>query len=80
VTPTGTAKRNKEGVTPFGSPFAIEQSMSKQHPNQDFYKIGGSGQSDGPDRGDSIKDDKERLVQMEKDARHPAVRRTAKKK
>jgi hypothetical protein len=54
--------------------------MSKQHPNQDFYKIGGSGQSDGPDRGDYIKDDKERLVQMEKDAKHPAVRRTAKKK
>ena len=24
--------------------------MSKQNPNQDFYKIGGRSQSDGPDR------------------------------
>lgn len=27
--------------------------MSKQNPNQDFYKIGGRGQSEGPDRAES---------------------------
>ena len=26
--------------------------MSKHNPNQDFYKIGGRSQSDGPDRAD----------------------------
>ena len=54
--------------------------MSKQHPNQDFYKIGGSRQSDGSDRGDHLPPEKQELARMEKDAKHPAIRRTAKKK
>jgi hypothetical protein len=54
--------------------------MSKQHPNQDFYKVGGSGQSDGPDRGDQPLESKQRLAQTDAHATHPAVKRTAKKK
>jgi hypothetical protein len=56
--------------------------MSKQHPNQDFYKIGGSAQSDGQDRGDTRGGEKQRLAQTDAHADHPAVRRTttAKKK
>ncbi len=54
--------------------------MSKHHPNQDFYKIGGSGQSDGADRGNAIELDKQRFAQSERNAKHPAVKRTAKKK
>ena len=54
--------------------------MSKQHPNQDFYKIGGSRQSDGSDRGDHLPPEKQELVETEKNAKHPAIRRTAKKK
>lgn len=53
--------------------------MSKQNPNQDYYKIGGREQSDGADRGDPVKRDKQEFVATEKDAKHPAVRRTKKK-
>lgn len=51
--------------------------MSKRHPNQDFYKIGGSEQSDGQDRGDLRGDEKHQLAQTDAHAKHPAVRRTA---
>jgi len=54
--------------------------MSKQHPNQDFYKIGGSAQSDGADRGNAIELDKQRFAQTEHNTKHPALKRTAKKK
>jgi len=53
--------------------------MSKHHPNQDFYKIGGSGQSDGSDRGDDLKRPKQEYAELEKRS-HPANQRTAKKK
>lgn len=54
--------------------------MSKQHPNQDFYKIGGSGQSDGLDRIEDLERAKQDFAQTEKQAKHPATRRAAKKK
>jgi hypothetical protein len=54
--------------------------MSKQHPNQDFYKIGGSAQSDGPDRGNEVESGKGKLAQTDANAKHPAVKRSAKKK
>ena len=54
--------------------------MSKQNPNQDFYKIGGRNQSDGPDRGaEPVKREKQEFVAREK-ASHPAVKRSSKKK
>ena len=53
--------------------------MSKTNPNQDYYKIGGRGQSDGSDRGEPVNLDKQQFTQMEKDAKHPAVRRAKKK-
>jgi hypothetical protein len=54
--------------------------MSKQNPNQDFYKIGGRAQSDGPDRAHGeANQDKSQLVQAEKDAKHPAAQRAKKK-
>ena len=57
--------------------------MSKQNPNQDFYKIGGRSQTDGPDRGnapaDLTKQDREQFEKVDKNA-HPAVKRSAKKK
>jgi len=53
--------------------------MSKQHPNQAFYKVGGSGQSEGSDRGDDLQRAKQEFAQTEKLAKHPALR-TAKKK
>ena len=53
--------------------------MSKQQPNQDFYKIGGRQQSDGSDRGDPVREDKQEFVQAEKNAKHPAVLRSKKK-
>lgn len=53
--------------------------MSKQQPNQDFYKIGGRQQSDGVDRGDPVREDKQEFVQTEKNAKHPAVLRSKKK-
>lgn len=54
-------------------------SMSKQQPNQAFYKIGGRQQSDGSDRGEPVSDDKQQFAQTEKDAKHPAVQRSKKK-
>ena len=53
--------------------------MSKQQPNQDYYKIGGRSQSDGVDRGEPLQDDKQRLAQTDKNAKHPAVLRSKKK-
>lgn len=57
--------------------------MSKQHPNQDFYKVGGRSQSDGPDRQHANEnDDKQALRQADQDARsskHPAVMRAKRK-
>jgi hypothetical protein len=53
--------------------------MSKHQPNQDFYKIGGRQQSDGADRGDPVREDKQQFAQTEKNAKHPAVQRAKKK-
>lgn len=57
--------------------------MSKHNPNQDFYKIGGREQSDGPDRADAnVNADKHKLAQNEKqakDPKHPAVMRSKRK-
>ncbi len=53
--------------------------MSKTNPNQNAYKIGGRAQSDGADRGEPVADDKEKFVQTEKNAKHPAVQRAKKK-
>ena len=53
--------------------------MSKHHPNQDFYKIGGSSQSDGADRGEDLRNAKQEFAEVEKRS-HPANKRTAKKK
>jgi len=54
--------------------------MSKQNPTQDFYKIAGRGQSEGPDRGDELQGDKQKLAQSDAHVNHPAVKRSAKKK
>jgi hypothetical protein len=60
------------------------RGMSKQNPNQDFYKIGGRAQSDGPDRmhGDANQD-KQQMGEIQatndKNAKHPAVLRAKKK-
>ena len=55
--------------------------MSKQNPNQDYYKIGGRSQSEGPDRSHAnVNADTHELAQNEKDASHPAIKRAAKKK
>lgn len=56
--------------------------MSKQNPNQQYYKTGGRSQSDGPDRlHANANDDKQVLgeTQPQKNADHPAVRRAKKK-
>ena len=56
--------------------------MSKQHPNQDYYKIGGRSQSDGPDRiHANANDDKPAPGQDQpaKNQDHPAIRRAKKK-
>jgi hypothetical protein len=57
--------------------------MSKENPNQDYYKIGGRSQSDGPDKlHANVNDDKEQLAQNSVDAKnskHPAVLRSKKK-
>jgi hypothetical protein len=54
--------------------------MSKQNPTQDFYKIGGREQSEGPDRGNELESSKQKLAQSDAHAKHPAVKRSAKKK
>ena len=48
--------------------------MSKQNPNQQFYKTGGRAQSDGPDRGEQIQE-KQKFAAADK-----GTKRTAKKK
>ena len=56
--------------------------MSKQNPNQDYYKTGGRSQSEGPDRGDAgLPADKHPFNQAQpgKDPDHPAFRRAKKK-
>lgn len=56
--------------------------MSKQNPNQDYYKIGGRSQSDGPDRHHAnVNDDKQLLNQEQpgKNSEHPAVAKAKKK-
>ena len=56
--------------------------MSKHNPNQDYYKIGGRSQSDGPDKlHANANDDKNQLGQAQNDKNqdHPAVRRAKKK-
>lgn len=57
--------------------------MSKQNPNQDFYKIGGRSQSDGPDKNHAnATQDKEQFGNADehaKNAHHPAVLRAKKK-
>ena len=67
----------------FGSAFAKTLCMSKQNPNQDYYKTGGRSQSEGPDRMHAnANDDKAQLAQNSQDAKdpkHPAVMRSKKK-
>ncbi|HEX8253321.1 MAG TPA: hypothetical protein VF846_09255 [Thermoanaerobaculia bacterium] len=59
--------------------------MSKANPNQDYYKVGGRSQSDGPDKMHAnVNDDKEQLTQNAVDTKnpnstHPAVMRSKKK-
>ncbi len=57
--------------------------MSKHNPNQDYYKIGGRSQSDGPDKlHANANDDKQELGQVQQDAKnskHPAIMRAKKK-
>jgi hypothetical protein len=53
--------------------------MSKQHPHQDYYKIGGRAQSDGADRAEDLQREKQEFARIDKSA-HPAVKRSAKKK
>jgi len=57
--------------------------MSKQNPNQQYYKVGGRSQSDGPDKlHANANDDKQELRQADQDARsakHPAVMRAKRK-
>ena len=57
--------------------------MSKHNPNQDYYKIGGRSQSDGPDKlHANANDDKQVLGQVQQDAKtskHPAIMRSKKK-
>lgn len=59
--------------------FALSVAMSKTNPNQDYYKIGGRSQTDGPDRGNPVQLDQQEFAEVEKKS-HPAVKRAAKKK
>lgn len=54
--------------------------MSKQNPNQQYYKIGGRSQTDGPDRGDALGNNVEPQREQADKQAHPAVKRSAKKK
>jgi hypothetical protein len=54
--------------------------MSKQHPNQDFYKIGGSGQSDGSDRNEDLQRAKREFAELDKQSKQSDLKRAAKKK
>ena len=51
---------------PKGTAFAVPGCMSKQHPNQDFYKIGGSDHSEGPDKAIVDERHKQKLAENEK--------------
>lgn len=57
--------------------------MSKTNPNQDFYKVGGRSQSDGPDKNHAnANQDKQQLSEVNKQVKqpdHPAVVRSKKK-
>ncbi len=59
--------------------------MSKANPNQDYYKIGGRSQTDGPDKFHAnVNDDKQQLgenlaEQPGKNPDHPAIQRSKKK-
>ena len=56
--------------------------MSKQNPNQEYYKTGGRSQSDGPDRLHTNEHPAKNQVaeeQFNKDPNHPAIRRAKKK-
>ncbi|HEX8173387.1 MAG TPA: hypothetical protein VF824_22825 [Thermoanaerobaculia bacterium] len=57
--------------------------MSKHNPNQDYYKIGGRSQTDGPDKlHANANDDKQQLGQNEQQVKnpdHPAIKRAKKK-
>lgn len=57
--------------------------MSKENPNQDYYKTGGRSQTDGPDRMHAnVNDDKQQLAENAvdtKNSKHPAVLRSKKK-
>jgi hypothetical protein len=57
--------------------------MSKTNPNQDYYKVGGRSQSDGPDKMHAnANDDKQQFGESDpnaKNAKHPAVLRAKKK-
>jgi hypothetical protein len=56
--------------------------MSKQNPNQDYYKTGGRSQSEGPDRlHENVHVDKQQFAaeQPGKNPDHPAIRRAKKK-
>lgn len=60
----------------------LTTSMSKQNPNQDYYKVGGRSQSDGPDRQHANANDDKQLLNQEqpgKNAEHPAVAKAKKK-
>lgn len=58
--------------------FAPLRGMSKHNPNQDYYKIGGREQTDGPDRGNPVHLDQQEFAEIEKKS-HPAVKRAKKK-
>jgi hypothetical protein len=55
--------------------------MSKQHPNQDYYKTGGSSQSEGPDRAHAqpVQEEKPPKTTYPANPNHPAVMRSKKK-
>jgi len=57
--------------------------MSKTNPNQDFYKVGGRSQSDGPDKMHAnANQDKRQYGETDehvRNAKHPAVMRAKKK-
>jgi hypothetical protein len=49
-----------------GTPFALIRAMSKQNPNQDFFKIGGRDHSEGPDKAIVEERHKKKLAENEK--------------
>ncbi|HEX2059180.1 MAG TPA: hypothetical protein VHK90_00420 [Thermoanaerobaculia bacterium] len=57
--------------------------MSKQNPNQDYYKTGGRSQSEGPDRmhanANADTHQLARNAQDVKNPKHPAILRSKKK-